>query len=77
MHHKLITLKNFGSRVLSHVFMSILPYLKRRCGDVVLPDPGGELSRRIPSNAISSANHHVAEILKYTKQVPLVTGHYP
>ena len=48
--------------------MSILPYLKRRCSDVVLPDPGGELSRRIPSNAISSANRHVAEILKHTKR---------
>ena len=48
--------------------MSILPYLKRRCGDVVLPDPGGELSRRIPSNAISSANRHVSEILKHTKR---------
>ena len=47
--------------------MSILPYLKRRCGDV-LPDPGGELSRSIPLNAISSANRHVAEILKRTKR---------
>ena len=47
--------------------MSILPYLKRHCGDVVLPDPG-ELSRRIPSNAISSANRHVSEILKHTKR---------
>ena len=38
--------------------MSILPYLKRRCGDVVLFDPGGELSR---------TNRHMAEILKHTK----------
>ena len=54
--------------MLDHVVMSILLYLKRRCGDVVQPDPGGELSRRIPSIAISSANRHVAEILKHTKR---------
>ena len=54
--------------MLSHVVISILPYLKRRCSDVVLPDPGGESSRRIPSNAISSANRHVAEILMHTKR---------
>ena len=48
--------------MLSHVSwkMSVLPYLKRCSGDVVLPDPEGELSRRIPSNAISSVNRHVA-----------------
>ena len=48
--------------------MSILPYLKRCYGDILLPDSGGKLPKRIPSNAISSANHHVAEILKHTKR---------
>ena len=47
--------------MLSHVSQKnvCLPYLKRCSGGVVLPDPEGELSRRIPSNAISSINCHM------------------
>ena len=43
-----------------HRKMSVLHYFNRCSGDVMLPDSEGELSRRIPSNAISSANCHMA-----------------